>query len=205
MRKSAALLIAVLGCAATSAFAANPLQGEIEIKPAGKAERHAGLWLDGQYVGAVNDLGGKGRLALVPGQHELLFKLVGHEDVMSTVTVEPGTRQEYRLAMTAAVGATYPDKDETARLRIDVQPEAAAIFLNDSFVGRSDSFGRRQGMRLSAGTYRVTIALPGYEPFNAELTVRAGQTYEIKTELEKGLLGEQALELTAREPAAAER
>jgi hypothetical protein len=60
-------------------------------------------------------------------------------------------------------------------------------------------------MRLSAGTYRVTIALPGYEPFNAELTVRAGQTYEIKTELEKGLLGEQALELTAREPAAAER
>lgn len=205
MTRSTALLSAVLACAATSAFGASPLQGEVEIKAASKLERNAGLWLDGQYVGSVDDLGGKGRLALVPGQHQLLFKLIGHEDVASTITVEPGNRQQYRLAMTPAAGATYPDRVDTAQLRIDVKPEAAAIFINDAFVGRTDRFGSRQGMRLSAGTYRVTIALPGYEPFNAELALRAGQTYEIKTDLAKGRLDDQASELTAREPRPVER
>ena len=205
MRNSTALLSVVLGCAAASAFAESPLQGEVEIEDASRLERHAGLWLDGQYIGYVSKIGGKGRLELVQGQHELLFKLVGYEDVASTITVEPGTRQEYRLAMTAAAGTTYPEKNETARLRIDVEPESAAIFIDDSFVGRTDSFGKRQGLRMSAGTHRVTIALPGYEPFNAELTLRAGQTYEIKTDLARGTLENQAQELTAREPTAAER
>ena len=205
MSKSTILLSTLLTCAATTAFAASPLQGEVEIRAASKIERNAGLWLDGQYVGSVSDLGGKGALALVPGQHQLIFKLIGHEDVASTVTVEPGGRQQYRLAMTPVSGATYPDKGTTAQLRIDVKPEAAAIFINDAFVGRTDRFGNRQGMRLSAGTYRVTIALPGYEPFNAEFALRAGQTYEIKTDLAKGRLNDQARELTAREPGAEER
>jgi hypothetical protein len=205
MKKATVLLSAVSWCATTGVFAANPLQGEIEIDAASKLERNAGLWLDGQYVGSVGELDGKGRLALVPGEHQLLFKLIGHEDVTSTIVVEPGTRQQYRLAMSPVAGVTYPEKGDTARLRIDVKPEVAAIFINDSFVGRTERFGNRQGMRLSAGTYRVTIALPGYEAFNAELTLRAGQTYEIKTELEKGRLDEQARELTTRVPASAER
>lgn len=205
MNKTTFLLGAVAWCAAAVAFAAPPLQGEVEIDAASRLEREAGLWLDGQYVGAVGELGGKGRLALVPGQHHLLFKLIGHEDVSSTIAVEPGVRQKYRLAMMPVADATYPDKHETAQLKLDVKPEVAAIFINDSFVGRTDRFGSRQGMRLSAGTYRITIALPGYEPFNAELTLRAGQTYELKTELAKGRLGEQATELTAQRPAAAEQ
>lgn len=204
MNRSTFLIGAVLGFMAAGTFAAPPLQGEVEIDAASKIEREAGLWLDGQYVGAVGELGGKGRLALVPGQHELLFKLIGHQDVSSTIVVEPGTRQRYRLAMMPLATATYPDKRDTAQLKLDVKPEVAAIFINDSFVGRTDRFGSRHGMRLSAGTYRVTIALPGYEPFNAELTLRAGQTYEIKTELEKGRIGNQAAELTAQRPAPAE-
>ena len=204
MKKATVLLSAISWCATTGALAAHPLQGEVEINAASKLESTAGLWLDGQYIGSVSELDGKGRLALVPGEHQLLFKLIGHEDVASTIVVEPGKRQQYRLAMSAVAGATYPTKWETAQLRIDVKPEDAAIFINDSFVGRTDRFGNRQGMRLSAGTYRVTIALPGYEAFNAELTLRTGQTYEIKTELEKGRLDEQAQELTTGVPASAD-
>jgi hypothetical protein len=203
MRTATVLLGVASWCMAASASAANPLQGEVEIEAASRIERNAGLWLDGQYVGFVKDLEGKGRLVLVPGPHTLLFKLVGYEDVASTIAVEPDTRQEYRLAMTAAADVTYPDKDNTAQVRISVKPEDAAIFVNDSYVGHTDRFDGRRGMRMSAGTYRFTIALPGYQPFNTELTVRAGQTYEIKTELPKGRLGDQAGELTAQMPAAA--
>jgi hypothetical protein len=199
------LLSIVSWCVAAVALAATPFQGELEIQPVSKLERNAGLWLDGQYVGAVRELGGKGRLVLPPGEHELLFKLIGYEDVASAIVIEPGTRQDYRLAMSAVVGATYPQKADTAQLRIDVKPDDAAIFINDSFIGRSDRFGGRQGMRLAPGEYRVTIALPGYQAFNAELTLRAGQTYDIETDLAKGRLEDQAPELTADSPAGTDR
>ena len=205
MNQATVLLSIVSGCVAATALAAPPLQGELEIETVTKFERNAGLWLDGQYVGAVSELGGNGRLVLLPGEHELLFKLIGYEDLASTIVVEPGTRQDYRLAMSAVAGATYPQKADTAQLRIDVEPDDAAIFINDSFIGRSDRFGGRQGVRLAPGEYRVTIALPGYQAFNAELTLRAGQTYDIKTDLAKGPLEDQAPELTEDAPAGADR
>ena len=49
---------------------------------------------------------------------------------------------------------------------------------------------------------RFTIALPGYEAFQSELTLRANQTYEVKTELQKGRLSEQAAQLLSANPAA---
>ena len=54
-------------------------------------------------------------------------------------------------------------------------------------------------MRLKAGTYRFTIALPGYESFETELALRAGQTYEIKTELARGDFADQPEALVTRE------
>lgn len=205
MNNVTALVGMVSWCVAATAFAATPSQGEVEVHAATRLEDNAGLWLDGQYVGSVKDLGGKGRLVLLPGEHALLFKLIGYEDVASTIVVEPGTRQEYHLAMSPVVGVTYPEETNTARLRIEVEPEDAAIFVNDSFIGRSDRFGGRQGMRLAPGDYRVTIALPGYQAFNAELTLRAGQTYDIKTDLARGRVEDQAPELTGEIPASPER
>lgn len=183
---------------ATGAFAANPLQGEVELTPASKVERNAGLWLDGQYVGFVKDLEGSGKLVLLPGRHQLVLKLIGYNDLTSTIDVEPGSRSRYRVAMLANPNATYPAESDTAQVRISVKPEKAAIFVNDAYVGHIDQFDGRSGMRLSAGTYRLTIALPGYESFKTELTVRAGQSYEIKTDLIKGSLDDQTAALLAR-------
>lgn len=197
MKNLTLLLGIVSSCIAANAWAASPLQGEVELQAASRLERDAGVWLDGQYIGFVKDLGGKGRLVLVPGSHDLLFKLVGYEDVARTIVVEPGDRKEYRVTMAQGANVTYPDKANTAQLRLSVKPGDAAIFVNDAYAGHVDRFGGRAGMRLSPGTYRFTIALPGYQPFNTELTLRSGQTYEIKTDLPKGQLGDQAEELTA--------
>jgi hypothetical protein len=183
---------------AGGALAANAVQGEIELKPASRVERNAGLWLDGQYVGFVKDLEGRGKLVLLPGKHQLVFKLVGYDDLTSTIVVDPGSRDKYRVAMLPKPDAIYPDESQTAQLRISVKPEDAAIFVNDAYVGHIDQFDGRRGLRLSAGTYRLTIALPGFEAFNTELTVRAGQSYELKTELPKGTLDERAAGLITR-------
>jgi hypothetical protein len=184
-------------CATLSAYAANPVLGEVELIAASKAERDAGVWVDGQYVGYVRNIRGGGKLVLVPGEHQLEFKLIGHQDVKSTIVVEPGKQAQYRVTMPQNPDLTYPNKAETARLRVSVTPTEAAVFVNDAFVGHVDRFDGANGMRLKAGTYRFTIALPGYQAFETEMTLVAGQNYEIKTNLPQASIEDQASELTA--------
>ena len=182
---------------ATNSVAVNSMQGEVQIEAASRVERDAGVWLDDQYIGYVRNLRGSGKLILVPGEHTLVFKLIGYEDLVSTIVVEPGERTRYRVAMRRAPDLDYPEESETARLRLFVKPLDAAIFVNDTYVGHVNRFNGRKGMRLSAGTYRVTIALPGYEAFETELKLLAGQTYFIRTELPRRTLEAQDDLLTA--------
>jgi hypothetical protein len=128
----------------------------------------------------------------------LQFKLVGYQDVSSTLTIDPGEKKRYRISMVTQPDLTYPNRAETAKLRISVEPEDAAIFVDDVFVGHVDRFNGMRGMRLKAGTYRFTIALPGYQAFKTELSLLAGQTYEIKTRLPKGGYEDQAEELSSQ-------
>lgn len=199
MRRSITILGLCLLFVAPDGFAVNPMLGEVQIVAASRIERDAGVWLDNQYIGHVKNLRGSGKLVLVPGEHRLVFKLIGYEDLASTIAVEPGGSTRYRVAMRRAPDLDYPEREETARLRLSVKPAEAAIFVDDTYVGHVKRFNGRQGMRLSAGTYRFTIALPGYQAFETELTLHPGQTYRIKTDLPKEALNAQADLLTARE------
>jgi hypothetical protein len=190
-------------CISLSAGIAQPqteLQGELELKAASRTERDAGVWLDGQYVGFVDDLHGRDRLVLVPGPHEITFKLIGYQEVTHSITVEPGQDTEHVVSMQPSPQAVYPDLENTSRVRLKVEPENAAIFVNQKFIGHVDRFDGRRGMRIAPGTYRFTVALPGYEPFQTELTLRENQTYEIETKLPKGSLSDQAAELMVANP-----
>lgn len=198
MHKGLWLAAIFVGFTAPAVFAGNPIMGKLELVAATKAERDAGVWVDGQYVGYVKNLDGNDSLVLVPGEHSLEFKLLGYDNVESTVVVEPGEEKSYRLAMQQAENVTYPDKAETARVRFKVEPEDAAIFVDEKYVGHVDRFDGHKGMRLSPGTYRFTIALPGYHAFKTQLSVRAEQDYEIKTELAEAPYEDQASELVSR-------
>jgi hypothetical protein len=198
MRYAPRLLAGIIcSSAATIAWTANPILGEVEIKAASRLERDAGLWVDGQYLGYVRELQGRGKLVLVPGEHQLLFKLIGYQDVAGSIVVDPGERTLYRLRMLEAPDITYPDKAQTARLRVSVDPDDAAVFVNGAYIGHVDQFDDRKGLRLGPGSYKFTIALPGYQSFETELSVRAGQSYEISTELLKGNFNDQAGVLSA--------
>jgi hypothetical protein len=174
-----------------TANAANPILGEVQVKAASRIERSAGVWVDGQYMGHVKQLKGKSRLYLIPGEHELVFKLVGYEDVHQSIVVEPGRSSEYRLTMEQKRHLNYPTAEQTATLILSVAPDKAAVFVNDQYAGHVARFNSGKGMRLREGTYRVKITLPGYRPFETEMTLRANQSYQIKTELAKGSIAEQ--------------
>jgi PEGA domain len=54
-----------------------------------KAERSAGVWIDGQYVGYVDELKDENKVLLLPGTHEISIRLAGYQDQTLKVTVEP--------------------------------------------------------------------------------------------------------------------
>lgn len=195
----AAAAVALLG--ATTSFAANAILGGMEFRATNKVEKNAGVWVDGQYMGYLRELKGKSRLILLPGEHDLLIKLIGYQDLRDKVIVEPGQTREYRVTLSANPNAAYPEENQTAKLRISVEPKSAAVFVNDVYAGHVDRFNGRRGALLRAGTYRIKIAMPGYQAFETELTLRANQDYEIKTELLTGSITGQAEGLRVRRSA----
>jgi hypothetical protein len=159
--------------------------GELQLVGAGSAEKLAGVWIDGQYVGYMKELKGSNRLRLLPGRHEVTLRHVGYADFTSTVVVEPGQTQVLHVAL-AAAPAPSP-ATATAEVRLLVHPKRAAVFVDDAFAGHVDEFDSPgQGMLVPPGKHRIKIVLPGYREFETVVDLAANQKFELKTELQKG-------------------
>jgi hypothetical protein len=75
----------------------------------------------------------------------------------------------------------------TAQLKVDVQPDRAAVFVDDKFLGHAGELGGKfHSMLLSPGTHRIKVELPGYQTFETDVTLVAGQKSEVKTTLAAG-------------------
>ena len=170
---------------AVTARAQNEIMGEVQFIGAGKVEKTSGVWVDGQYVGYLNELKGTKKVLLLPGQHEISVRQSGYQDSNQTVVVEPGQTKVVRVTMQRDTRSPFPSL--TAEIKLDVNPNRAAVFVDDAFVGHVHEFGglgRR--MLLSPGKHRVKIALPGYRTFETEVNLAPNQKFEIKTDLVKG-------------------
>lgn len=182
------LMSAVL--ASNVSAASNDILGEVSLKPAGKIEKTAGIWVDGQYLGYLKELKGSKKILLLPGRHDITARLSGHLDFDTTVEVKAGEKKTVRVAMRENPDAHLPDPHDMARVKVLVKPKRAAVFVNDRYVGNVAQFrGIGDYLGLNPGTYRIHITLPGYEPFQTQMTLAKAQKYEIKAELRKGDAG----------------
>src|SRR6267378_3202063 len=138
--------------------AQNQVLGEVKLVGKTKADKTSGVWIDGQYVGYVNELRDDNKLLLVPGEHEISVRQSGYSDFTPKVT---------------------------SQIKLYVSPDRAAVFVDDAFVGNVSEFsGLGHGMLVSAGKHRVKIALPGYQAFETEVSLLAKQKITIKTDLQ---------------------
>jgi hypothetical protein len=72
-----------------------------------------------------------------------------------------------------------------SRLRIQVGPPDAAVYLDDRFLGTADDLSQQlQGLRVSPGRHVVTISRPGFRDRTVEVNVDPGKTETIDLELE---------------------
>ena len=67
-----------------------------------------------------------------------------------------------------------------ARVSISSEPDAGDIYLEGTFVGSTPTT-----LELPAGTYKVTVKLPGYQDWQREVRVLAGSEVNLRARLEK--------------------
>jgi hypothetical protein len=169
-----------------SALAAdNQVLTEVRFEGATSVEKNAGVWIDGQYVGYLNELKGDKQILLLPGKHEFAVRQAGYKDFSEETVLEPG--QVVLMKVRLLKDTTLPMPKDTAELKIAVKPSRAAVFIDGRFIGHADEFdGLGHGLLVTPEKHRVRIALPGYQTFETEVTVRPHQKLKIQTELVKG-------------------
>ncbi len=182
--RSIVMVCGLLLCAA-GASAQGQVMGKIRFVGASKVEKTSGVWIDGNYVGYLGELKEDNTVVLLPGEHEIAVRQSGYLDFTQKVVVEPGKQVVLRVAMAKDPRAQYPNV--TARVKLEVSPDRAAVFVDDGFVGHVEEFrGVRRAMLVSPGKHRIKIALPGYRTFETEINLLPKQNFTLKTELLKG-------------------
>jgi hypothetical protein len=162
---------------------------ELRFVAHNKAEKTAGVWVDGQYVGYVKELVGDKKMTLLPGKHEIVVRQAWYKDYVEQVILEPGQTRQVNVLMTKE--ARTPTREATGELKISATPTRAAVFVDNQFAGHVDEFdGAGKAMLLTPGQHQVRIALPGYLPFDTVVDLRPHQKLKIQTELAKGSITE---------------
>src|SRR6202161_2989496 len=179
-----ALLLPVL------AVAQNQLLGEVEILRKTKVDKTSGVWVDGQYLGYVDELTGDKKILLLPGEHEIDIRQAGYIEQDQKITVEPGKKTSISVSMQKDPKAQFPS-GATAEVKLEVTPDRAAVFVDDAYVGTPKEFGGvGRAMVIAPGKHHVKIALAGYQDFTTEINLRPGQKITIKTDLVPGSISQ---------------
>jgi hypothetical protein len=182
---AATVVAAQNGRAPAAPTSSSKVMGEIKFEGATKVDRESGVWVDGNYVGYMKELKGDKKLLLLPGEHQIAVRQSGYDDFEQKIVVEPGQVQVVDVRMHLSPRATAPDI--TATLKLEVQPNRAAVFLDGKFVGHAGEFGGAlHSMLISPGKHRIKVELPGYRTFETEVNLLANQKSVVKTELVKG-------------------
>jgi hypothetical protein len=165
--------------------AENDVLGEVELVGASKVENTSGVWIDGQYVGYLNELKGSKKLLLLPGEHEITVRQGGYLDFVQNLTVRAGEKQTIAVKMEKDNRVAFPQV--TAEIKLDVKPNRAAVFVDGVFVGHVAEFGGiGRALLVAPGKHKIKITLPSYKTFETEIDLVANQKFTLKTEMPSG-------------------
>jgi len=183
--KAPVLLLCAFCIVASAALAqTNEVLGEVELVGATKVEKTSGVWVDGQYLGYLDELKGSKKILLLPGKHEILVRQGGYKDLPIDMSLQPGQKQTVRVVMEKDNRVSLPTV--TAEIKVAVNPDRAAVFVDGVFIGHVAEFhGMGKALLVAPGKRKIKVSLPGYQSFETEVNLVANQKFEIKTDLIK--------------------
>ena len=163
----------------------NQIMGELGFAASAKPDKTAGVWVDGQYVGFVNELKGDKKVLLLPGSHEISVRQTGYLDLTQPITAEPGKKTILAIKLERNPQAQF--SAITGEIKIEVTPDRAAVFVDGHFAGTVNQFrGAGRAMLVAPGNHHIKIDLVGYQPFETDVTLLAKQKITVKTDLLPG-------------------
>jgi len=164
--------------------AQNQVLGELQLQGETDAEKTAGVWVDGQYLGYLKELKGTKKILLLPGEHQITARQAGYLDFTRKVVLQPGEKQLLNVAMQKDTRVQFPTV--TAEVKLAVNPDRAAVFVDGVFLGHVGEFnGVGKALLVAPGKRRIRISLSGYETFETEVTLKPNQKFKIQTDLAK--------------------
>ena len=167
-----------------AAHADNKVLGELQLEGASKIEKTSGVWIDGQYLGYLEELKGSKKILLLPGRHKISVRQNGYQEFTQEVTLQAGEKQLVNVTMVKAQGYVMPSV--TSEIKMSVNPDRAAVFLDGQFVGHAGEFGGiAKSLLVAPGHRKISISLSGYNTFNTEIDLAPNQKFELKTGLVK--------------------
>jgi PEGA domain len=173
----------------------NQVMGRLQFVGQSDADKKSGVWIDGQYVGYVDELKGDKEIFLLPGEHEVSVRQAGYTDFTRKLVVEPGKEITVNVSMQKDPRAEYAKI--TSEIKLKVSPDRAAVFVDGAYAGIVHEFGGvGRAMLVAPGKHHVTIDLPGYRTFNTDVDLLPHQKVTIKTKLEPGSITQAAPALT---------
>jgi hypothetical protein len=186
---AAAILIGALlfplAAFAQQAPTGNQIMGELAFVATTKAEKTAGVWVDGQYVGFVKELKDDKKLLLLPGEHDIAVRQTGYFELTEKIVAEPAKKTIMTVRLEKNPQAQF--SAVTGEIKLEVTPERAAVFVDGHFAGTVNQFrGAGRAMLIAPGNHHIKIDLVGYQPFETDVTLLARQKITVKTDLAPG-------------------
>ena len=189
---AAVIVVAVLAICAYAQdqnYNANKVMGQIGFDAKTKAEKTAGVWVDGQYVGYVDELKGSKQVFLLPGKHHVSLRQTGYLNSDHDVTVNPHATTVLNVQLQKDPNAQFSSTN--AQVKLDVTPNRAAVLVDGKFAGTVRDFGGPgKAMLVPPGKHHVVVDLVGYKPFVTDISVQADQKITIKSDLIPGSVSE---------------
>jgi hypothetical protein len=137
----------------------------------------AGVFVDGKYVGPAKNFGITQKYAVAPGQHEVRLCDPRYEDVVTTVTIQPGKTTKLHQQMKRLNPAQPP----FGRLRTVAEDKYSAVYVNGRYMGHADEFSNSvQGLQLNPGEYAVKVVPLGGEGKEEHVTIEANKVTIVK-------------------------
>ncbi len=163
----------------------NQIMGELAFAATTKAEKTAGVWVDGQYVGFVKELKDNKKVLLLPGAHDIAVRQTGYFELTEKIIAEPAKKTILTIKLERNPQAQF--SAVTGEIKLEVTPDRAAVFVDGHFAGTVNQFrGAGRAMLIAPGSHHIKIDLVGYQPFETDVTLLAKQKITVKTDLAPG-------------------
>ncbi len=149
----------------------SPIYGTVSIKstPSG-----ASVYADGVYVGQTSPERALVFTQVKPGYHELLLSKTGYQDYKTSGTVYAGQDLSLTISLTP-----NPQTPDTGSIAIVSAPSGAEVYLDNVYHGMTPV----SVDAVSPGTHSLLLRLGGYQDWQSQVSVTAGQTTQISATL----------------------